>query len=84
MKFGVLPEHAGALMATAKDLDLNIVGVSFHVGSGCREAAVFYRAIEAAKNVSIVFILEEGDGITQYNRSHKNYTSVLDNTFDLP
>lgn len=52
MKFGVLPEHAGALMATAQDLGLNIVGVSFHVGSGCRESAVFYRAIAAAKDVS--------------------------------
>lgn len=52
IKFGVLPEDAGALLATARDLDLNIVGVSFHVGSGCRENPVFYRAIAAAKNVS--------------------------------
>lgn len=51
MKFGVLPEDAGALLATARDLDLNIVGVSFHVGSGCHEPAVFYRAIAAAKRV---------------------------------
>lgn len=56
MKFGVLPEHAGALLATAQDLGLNIVGVSFHVGSGCRESAVFYRAIAAAKDVSLLFI----------------------------
>lgn len=58
MKFGVLPEHAGALLATAQDLGLNIVGVSFHVGSGCRESAVFYRAIAAAKDV-----FEEAIGI---------------------
>ncbi|XP_045604602.1 ornithine decarboxylase [Procambarus clarkii] len=51
MKFGVLPEDAGALLATARSLDLNIVGVSFHVGSGCCEPAVFHRAIAAAKKV---------------------------------
>ncbi|XP_064120042.1 ornithine decarboxylase 1-like [Macrobrachium nipponense] len=51
IKFGVFPEDAAALLATAKSLDLNVVGVSFHVGSGCREPAVFYRAISAAKQV---------------------------------
>lgn len=56
MKFGVLPEQVGALLATAQDLGLNIVGVSFHVGSGCRESSAFYRAIAAAKDVSLLFI----------------------------
>ncbi|KAK3861728.1 hypothetical protein Pcinc_032344 [Petrolisthes cinctipes] len=51
IKFGVYPEDAGALLAVARDLDLNIVGVSFHVGSGCREPQVFSRAIAAAKRV---------------------------------
>ncbi|KAK7053093.1 hypothetical protein SK128_020406 [Halocaridina rubra] len=51
VKFGVFPEDASALLATAKSLNLNVVGVSFHVGSGCREPAVFHRAIKAAKNV---------------------------------
>ncbi|XP_047497390.1 ornithine decarboxylase-like [Penaeus chinensis] len=51
IKFGVLPEDAGALLATARELDLNIVGVSFHVGSGCREPSVFQRAITAARQI---------------------------------
>lgn len=51
VKFGVFPEDAPALLATAKALDLNVVGVAFHVGSGCREPAVFHRAIAAAKQV---------------------------------
>ncbi|XP_042205539.1 ornithine decarboxylase 1-like [Homarus americanus] len=51
IKFGVLPQDAGPLLATARSLDLNIVGVSFHVGSGCREPAVYYRAIAAAKQL---------------------------------
>lgn len=51
IKFGVLPSDALALLSTAQILDLNVVGVSFHVGSGCREPAAFHRAIAAAKEV---------------------------------
>lgn len=51
IKFGVLPEDTRALLETARDLELNVVGVSFHVGSGCREPSVFKRAISAAKQV---------------------------------
>jgi len=51
MKFGVLPKDAEALLITARALDLNIVGVSFHVGSGCREPSVFTRAISEARKV---------------------------------
>lgn len=51
IKFGVLPEDTGALLATAKALELNVVGVSFHVGSGCREPTVFRRAIASARKV---------------------------------
>ncbi|XP_022160145.1 ornithine decarboxylase 1-like [Myzus persicae] len=49
IKFGCDPQtEAPALMAMAHDLDLNIVGVSFHVGSGCNEPAAFRRAIAAS------------------------------------
>lgn len=51
MKFGVLPADAGALLATAQTLGLNVVGVAFHVGSGCGDPAIYYQAIEAAKMV---------------------------------
>lgn len=51
IKFGVLPEAASALLATARDLNLNVVGVSFHVGSGCQESQSYRRAIAAAKLV---------------------------------
>lgn len=51
MKFGVDPKNASALLATARDLNLNVVGVSFHVGSGCRELQSYRRAIAAAKKV---------------------------------
>ena len=55
-KFGVLPEDAEQLLKVAKDLQLNIVGVCFHVGSGCQEPAVFNRALSGAKKVNILLV----------------------------
>ena len=51
MKFGCLPGKAYHLLEAAKKLDLNVVGVSFHVGSGCQEAGAFEAAIEQARDV---------------------------------
>jgi ornithine decarboxylase len=48
MKFGVLVHEAPALLTAAKEMGLNVIGVSFHVGSGCMEPAVFHRAIASA------------------------------------
>lgn len=52
MKFGCDPiKEAPRLLLTAKYLNLNVIGVSFHVGSGCREPAVFHRAIASAREI---------------------------------
>ncbi|XP_076038818.1 ornithine decarboxylase-like isoform X2 [Oratosquilla oratoria] len=51
IKFGVMPEEASALLETAKELDLDIVGVAFHVGSGCQNPSIFLEAIKAARDV---------------------------------
>lgn len=49
MKFGCDAEtEAPELLRIAKSLNLNVIGVSFHVGSGCREPQVFRRAIAAS------------------------------------
>ncbi|CRK49137.1 hypothetical protein BN1723_017006, partial [Verticillium longisporum] len=45
MKFGASKEIAGELLALAKDLGLNVVGVSFHVGSGASDPMAFYKAV---------------------------------------
>lgn len=37
------------LLELAKSLDLNVVGVSFHVGSGCYDAEVYASAVAAAR-----------------------------------
>jgi ornithine decarboxylase len=52
MKFGCDPiSDAPRLLRLARTLDIDVVGVSFHVGSGCREPLVFNRAIASAKDV---------------------------------
>ena len=51
IKFGAEPEEAFHLLKLAKSLHLNLVGVSFHVGSGCGEPKVFLRAIASARKV---------------------------------
>jgi ornithine decarboxylase len=50
-KFGAPPPGVPALMATAAALGLAVVGVSFHVGSGCKDARGFTAAIEVARGV---------------------------------
>merc|ERR1711915_362068 len=50
-KYGVLPERAPALLEKAKKMGMNLMGVSFHVGSGCLEAKAFSKAISAASKV---------------------------------
>jgi len=51
IKFGVEPEKAIPLLKVAKELELNVVGVSFHVGSGCEDAKTYHRAIKAARGL---------------------------------
>lgn len=51
-KFGAEVEDAGHLLRLAKLLNVDVVGVSFHVGSGCESADSFRDAI---KNARIVF-----------------------------
>lgn len=47
-KFGCHPDNACKLLAKAQELDLNVVGISFHVGSGVEEAAAFACAVKQA------------------------------------
>jgi len=54
-KFGCPVSEAPKLLDVAKELGLNVVGVSFHVGSGCGDAEAYATALDHAR---IVF--EEG------------------------
>lgn len=55
-KFGAEVGDAGHLMSVAKELGVDIVGVSFHVGSGCEDSASYNKAIADAR-----FIFDLGE-----------------------
>jgi ornithine decarboxylase len=50
-KFGADVEDVDGLMKLAKTIGLNIVGVSFHVGSGCKNVDAYRTAIEKSRKV---------------------------------
>jgi len=50
-KFGVSLDQVKDLLQQAKFMELDIVGVSFHVGSGCEDPNVYYTALEDCKKV---------------------------------
>jgi ornithine decarboxylase len=62
-KFGAPLDVCEELISTAKDLNLNLVGISFHVGSGCMSVASFESAIT---NAARIFKLAENYGY-QFN-----------------
>jgi ornithine decarboxylase len=51
VKFGVRLGNTKPLLALAAKLNLNIIGVSFHVGSGCTDASAYNDAIKRARAV---------------------------------
>ncbi|EDQ85923.1 uncharacterized protein MONBRDRAFT_28648 [Monosiga brevicollis MX1] len=51
LKFGAPLSVVPRLLRRALELDLNLVGVSFHVGSGCTDANAFADAVHRARQV---------------------------------
>jgi ornithine decarboxylase len=51
LKFGAAMDSTDELLALAKELGLNVVGVSFHVGSGASDPLAFLRAVQDARTV---------------------------------
>jgi len=51
IKYGAPPSHTRGLLRQAHDLGLSVVGVSFHVGSGCQSARAFSDAVIVARRV---------------------------------
>ena len=70
IKFGCVMEQVEELLTIAKTLKLDIVGFSFHVGSGCISAENYYDAIRDCKTATdiatnlgiIVRIIDIGGG----------------------
>ena len=53
IKYGADVGDAPELLRTAQALGLSVVGVSFHVGSACKDLATFTSAIESARKVGL-------------------------------
>ena len=51
VKFGATLKTSRLLLEQAKELDIDVVGVSFHVGSGCTDPETFVQAISDARCV---------------------------------
>ena len=51
LKFGASLDCTANLLALARELHLNVVGVSFHVGSGASDPASFVKAVQDARCV---------------------------------
>lgn len=51
LKFGAGLDTTGELLALARKLDLNVVGVAFHVGSGASDPDAFLKAVRDARFV---------------------------------
>ncbi|PVF95305.1 hypothetical protein CPB86DRAFT_711415 [Serendipita vermifera] len=49
LKFGAPLVAVPTLLAKAKELSLNVIGISFHVGSGCYDTGAFADAIARAR-----------------------------------
>lgn len=51
IKFGAFPKDAPRLMELAQKLGIDLIGISFHVGSGCDEPEVFDRCITIGRQL---------------------------------
>lgn len=63
-KFGCTLEEADELLSYAKINKINIVGVSFHVGSNCKYSGFFEKAISDARKVFDLALAKHGFKMT--------------------
>lgn len=87
-KFGCDPVlEAPKLLKVAQGLGMNVMGISFHVGSGCRDYPIYYKAIGICKTLfeeaeSLGFnmsLLDIGGGFPGDNDKNIDDVSVLVN-----
>ena len=77
-KFGVHTGLTRELIEKVQELEMNLVGVSFHVGSGCTDPNAYYEAIKKAREVfdeaeeynMKLTLLDIGGGFTSKDFEH--------------
>jgi diaminopimelate decarboxylase len=91
-KFGAPRAKWDSLLATAKLHGMKVVGVSFHVGSGCRDASRYEAALRDAKEIfdlaeskfgMKMSIVDIGGGFPGETHSLWNPAEHIDNDEDL-
>ena len=93
-KFGAELDDVDGLMKLAKTIGLDIVGVSFHVGSGCKNVDAYKIAIERARKVFdigkengyILNILDIGGGFpgtNEFSISFEEIANKVNESLDL-
>ncbi|KAE9550268.1 hypothetical protein FO519_006506 [Halicephalobus sp. NKZ332] len=86
-KFGCDPEEAAPeLLQEAKKLDINVTGISFHVGSGCHCPETFETAIRYSRNLfdfgkelgHPMKILDIGGGFPGFDTEEISFAKIAD------
>lgn len=94
VKFGAALSSVEPLLKAAKSMELNVVGVSFHVGSGCMDAAQYNSALQSARYVfdkareigfSEFFLLDLGGGFpgVEAEITLEAIAGVINNALDV-
>lgn len=91
LKFGASMLESCDLLEVARHLELNVVGVSFHVGSGAKDVGAFERAIVDARKIwnhaqgrfPNMHLLDIGGGFTSatLRAMAPSISAALDNSF---
>jgi len=91
-KFGCRLENVDYLINLVKLLKLNLIGFSFHVGSGCKSVDSYYNAIElcrgaydiAVKHAIKITIIDIGGGFPGvYNANENANENANDNSISI-
>jgi len=87
-KFGAHPEEWKSILACAEELGANIVGASFHVGSGASSADAFAVAIAQCRKLCdlatqygyVLTVMDIGGGFSQ--RSFRKHAAAIRSAID--
>jgi ornithine decarboxylase len=89
-KFGCKLENIDLIFRTIQELNANLVGFSFHVGSGCQNANNYFKAIQDCKfayvlatkyDIETIKIIDIGGGFpgSDNNLSKVTFDEICDN-----
>uniref|UniRef100_A0A8R1DS30 ornithine decarboxylase n=1 Tax=Caenorhabditis japonica TaxID=281687 RepID=A0A8R1DS30_CAEJA len=91
LKFGCDPVTAAPkLLKQAHEEGVNVVGISFHVGSGCNDASAYRTALQHAKNLCEIGegfgfkmnIIDMGGGFPGAEHSHNPFEKIAETIRD--